>query len=90
MAAAAGLRGIGAGVFFWMTAPVAALGVGGGGDDFFTIRPFATVASFRRRSSSQWISRRAADGRLGMRAGMAMDEHEGDGEWMDGAELWGR
>jgi hypothetical protein len=48
------------------------------------------VASFRRRSSSQWISRRAADGRLGMRAGMAMDEHEGDGEWMDGAELWGR
>jgi hypothetical protein len=25
-----------------------------------------------------------------MRAGMAMDAPEGDGEWMDGAELWGR
>jgi uncharacterized membrane protein len=73
MAAAAGLRGIGAVDFFWMGAPVAALGIGGGGDDFFTICLFATVANFLRRSSSRWISRRAADGRLGMRASMAMD-----------------
>jgi hypothetical protein len=73
VAAAAGLRGIGAVDFFWMGAPAATLGIGGGGDDFFTIRPFATAANFLRRSSSRWISRRAAHGRLDMRAGMAMD-----------------
>jgi hypothetical protein len=59
--------------FFWMSAPVAALGIGGGADDFFSIRPLATAANFLRRSSSRWISRRAADGRFDMRAGMAMD-----------------
>jgi hypothetical protein len=61
---------IGEGDFFWMTA---ALVIGGGADDFFTILPFATAANFLRRSSSRWISRRAADGRFDMRAGMAMD-----------------
>jgi hypothetical protein len=33
----------------------------------------ATAANFLRRSSSRWISRRAADGRFDMRAGMATD-----------------
>jgi hypothetical protein len=52
----------------------------------------ATAANFLRRSSSRWISRRAADGRLDMRAGMMMDgfalrrEHEAE---MVRADAWG-
>src|SRR4051812_7349972 len=69
VAAPAGSCGTGG---FWITAEAERCCDGSAEDDFLTIPPLVTPASFLRCSSSRRIARSSADGRRAMRTGMAV------------------